>query len=223
MAMGGLPLVALFGIGAFAFFVQLAEEVLEGETHGWDEAVLLAMRAPGDTSNPLGPHWLEEAARDITSLGGYAVLWLVSLAAIGYLLMVRERAEAVLVAVSVAGGTALNSLLKIGFGRPRPELVSPLADVFTASFPSGHAMMSAVTYLTLGVMLAQTQEKRRAAAFILAMAAIVTVLVGVSRIYLGVHWPSDVLAGWCAGAAWAMFCWVAAAWFDMRRRAKGRG
>lgn len=220
MAMGGLPLVVLFGIGAFASFLELAEEVLEGETHGWDEAVLLAMRVPGDPSNPLGPPWLEQAARDITSLGGLAVLWLVSLAAIGYLLMVRERAGAALVAVSVAGGTALNSLLKIGFGRPRPELVSPLADVFTASFPSGHAMMSAVAYLTLGAMVAQTQEKRSAAAFILAMAAILTVLVGVSRVYLGVHWPSDVLAGWCAGAAWAMFCWVAAAWFAMRRRAK---
>src|SRR5690606_34414750 len=118
--------------------------------------------------------------------------------------------EAFLVFVAVGGGQVLSSLLKLGIDRPRPDLVSHLMHVQTLSFPSGHAMMSAVTYLTLGALLAGMAPRMAIRAYVLSLAVLVTLLVGVSRIYLGVHWPSDVLAGWCAGFAWAMLCWLVA-------------
>jgi undecaprenyl-diphosphatase len=125
-------------------------------------------------------------------------------------MIVRKPAAALFVFVSVAGGQLLSSVLKLGVDRPRPELVSHLADVHTLSFPSGHAMMSAVTYLTLGALLARIMPNTALRIYVLGVAILATFLVGASRVYLGVHWPSDVLAGWCAGAAWAMLCWLIA-------------
>jgi undecaprenyl-diphosphatase len=109
---------------------------------------------------------------------------------------------------AVLGGVALNSLLKIGFARPRPDFVASAVRVFTASFPSGHATMSAITYLTLGGLLARIHPALRIRTYFMSLAALLTVLVGLSRIYLGVHYPTDVLAGWCIGASWAMGSWV---------------
>ena len=125
-------------------------------------------------------------------------------------MLARQRGAARLVAVSVGGGTALSSLLKLGFARPRPDLVPHAVEVYTASFPSGHAMLSAVTYLTLAALLARVQPRRRLRIYVLALAVLTSLLVGASRVYLGVHWPSDVAAGWCVGAAWALLCWLAA-------------
>jgi undecaprenyl-diphosphatase len=130
--------------------------------------------------------------------------------------MMRKRNAAVLVAAAVGGGLLLSALFKAGFDRPRPDLVSHLSQVYTTSFPSGHSMMSAVAYLTLGALLAQLHKGRAVQAFILAVAILITVLVGLSRVYLGVHWPTDVLAGWAAGAAWACLCWLVAQWFQKR-------
>jgi len=130
----------------------------------------------------------------------------------------RRRAAALLVLVAVAGGMLLSTLLKLGFERPRPDLVPHAVEVYTASFPSGHAMLSAVTWLTLGALLMRVEPRRRVKAFVLAMAVLTTLLVGASRIYLGVHWPTDVLAGWCIGAAWALICWLAALWLQRRGR-----
>jgi undecaprenyl-diphosphatase len=104
----------------------------------------------------------------------------------------------------------LSTVLKMGFERPRPDLVPHATRVYTASFPSGHAMLSAVTYLTLGALLARVQPNRRLKAYLIGLALCITLLVGASRVYLGVHWPSDVLAGWCGGAAWAALCWFIA-------------
>jgi undecaprenyl-diphosphatase len=134
----------------------------------------------------------------------------VTLAVIGFLVLLRRRSAALLVAVSVGGGTALSSLLKLGFQRPRPDLVPHAVEVYTASFPSGHAMLSAVTYLTLGALLMRVQPLWRVKFYILALAVLATLLVGTSRVYLGVHWPTDVLAGWCVGAFWALLCWLGA-------------
>ena len=205
------PLLSLAALSLFAWaFVKIADEVIEGETHGLDQAVLLALRSSQNPADPIGPGWLEEAARDVTALGGHVVLTFVTLATIAYLLMTRKGHAALLVVAAVGGGMLLSTALKMGFERPRPDLVPHAARVYTASFPSGHAMLSAVTYLTLGALLARVQPSRRLKAYLIGLAVILTVFVGASRVYLGVHWPSDVLAGWCVGAAWASFCWFVA-------------
>ncbi len=211
------PLLSLLALSLFAWgFVKLASEVIEGDTTTLDRTILLALRDAGNPADPIGPSWLEEAARDITALGGHVVLTIVTLATLAYLLMTRKGHAALLVAAAVGGGMLLSTALKMGFERPRPDLVPHAARVYTASFPSGHAMLSAVTYLTLGALLARVQPSRRLKAFLLGLAVILTILVGASRVYLGVHWPSDVLAGWCVGAAWASLCWFIA--LQLQRR-----
>lgn len=211
------PLLSLSACGFFAWaFMEVADEVREGETHALDSMLLLALRDPQNPANPLGPSWVEEAARDITGLGGYAVLTFLTLATLAYLLMAGKRGAALLVLVAIVGGMLLSTGLKIGFERPRPDLVPHAARVYTASFPSGHAMLSAITYLTLGALLARVEKSRRTSAFFMGLAIVVTLLVGISRVYLGVHWPSDVLAGWTVGAAWAALCWFIA--LQLQRR-----
>ena len=214
----------IFIVAASSFlFLKLVSEMREGETLAADEAILLALRDPSDPSNPIGPPWIEVMFRDLTSLGSPSVLALVTIAAVGYLWLDRKRGTALFLVLAVLGGAALETLLKLGFARPRPELVSHLVDVNSFSFPSGHATMSTVTYLTLGVLLARVQERRRMKLYLLTVATLVALLVGVSRIYLGVHWPTDVLAGWCIGAAWALVCWLAATWLQRRGAIEGSG
>jgi undecaprenyl-diphosphatase len=190
-------------------FVEIVDEVGEGEVRWFDEGVLMALRT-GDPADPIGPRWLEATVVEITALGGFGVLALVTLIAIGYVLVQGKWGAALMLLVATLGGTAISEGLKIGFARPRPDLVAHAVDVTSMSFPSGHAMLSAVTYLTLGALLARTHAKRRERAYILSAAVMLTLLIGASRVYLGVHWPTDVLAGWCLGAAWALLCWFAA-------------
>ena len=212
-----VPLLSLAALSLFAWaFVEIADAVTEGDTHALDRAILLALRDGANLADPLGPSWVEEVGRDITALGGNAILTFVTLATLLYLLMTGKAHAALLLAVAVGGGMLLSTLLKLGFERPRPDLVPHAARVYTASFPSGHATLSAVTYLTLGALLARVQPNRRLKAFLLGLALILTILVGASRVYLGVHWPSDVLAGWCVGAAWASLCWFVA--LQLQRR-----
>jgi undecaprenyl-diphosphatase len=211
------PLISLAALSLFAWiFVEIAGEVIEGDVTRFDRTLLLALRSAGDPSDPLGPRWFEEAARDVTGLGGTTILTFVTLAAIAYLLMTRKRHAALLVLAAVGGGMLMSTLLKLGFARPRPDLVPHSARVYTSSFPSGHAMLSAVTYLTLGALLARVQPRRRIKAFFLGLAILLTIVIGMSRVYLGVHWPSDVLAGWCGGAAWEALCWFVA--LQLQRR-----
>jgi undecaprenyl-diphosphatase len=210
-----LILIALMA-GGLWLFLELADAVLEGGTRGFDRAVLLMMRTPGDLADPLGPGWMEELGRDLTALGGVGVLTLITLIVTGFLLLQGKSHAALLLLAAVGSGMLFSTLLKLGFDRPRPELVSHGSIVYTASFPSGHSMMSAVAYLTLGGLLARVQPHRRLKSFLLFTAALLTALVGVSRVYLGVHWPTDVLAGWTAGAVWASFCWLIASWLQGR-------
>ena len=215
-----LEISVLLSIGAIGgliwAFVSIAEEVMEGETRKWDEMLLLGLRDSADPSKPWGPLWVQEMARDFTALGGIAVLVLVTAAAIGYLLLVRKNHSALVVLLAVAGGQLCSTLLKMGFDRARPDLVPHGSFVTTASFPSGHAMMSAVTYLTLGALLASVHSPMRVKGYLLALALVLTLLVGLSRIYLGVHWPTDVAAGWAVGAAWALLSSLAMRWLQKR-------
>ncbi|HJX28932.1 MAG TPA: phosphatase PAP2 family protein [Thermoanaerobaculia bacterium] len=206
-----LPLLLLVLVaGGVWVFAELAEEVREGDTVNVDRAILLSMREPDDLSDPLGPRWLEETGRDFTALGSIGVLAALTLAVCGFLILDRKGRAALLVFAAVGGGFLGSTLLKEGFQRARPDLVPHGMQVYTASFPSGHSMMSASTYLTIAVLLARVQKRRRLRAFILFLAALLTLLVGLSRVYLGVHWPTDVLAGWTAGGVWALLCWAAA-------------
>lgn len=197
-------------------FLGLADEVAEGETHAFDTRLLLALRSPADPSDPLGPGWIEELGRDITALGGIGVLTGLTLAVAGFLWLQGNRGSMWLVLIAVSGGQAISMLAKHGFDRPRPDLVPHGMQVYTTSFPSGHSMMAAVTYLTLATLVARVQPTRALKIYVLTLAVLVTVAVGVSRVYLGVHWPTDVLAGWAAGAAWALGCWLVARWLADR-------
>lgn len=210
-------LVVLLLIAASLWgFGLLAAEVSEGGTRAWDESLLLSLREAGDPNDPVGGGNAEEAMRDLTALGGATWLILLTAATAGALALMRQGRSALLLLVAMAGGQLLSHGTKSFFVRPRPDLVSHEAYVQTASFPSGHSMMAAVTYLTLAVMLARATPSRRLKAYYVAVAALLTVAVGVSRVYLGVHWPSDVLAGWMVGAAWALLCYAVADWLGRR-------
>jgi undecaprenyl-diphosphatase len=199
--------------GLLYAFVELADDVLEGDTADFDSAVLLMFRADDDISDPIGPAFVEEMVRDITALGGVAIITLTTLSVLGFLLFTGKKRTAAVVLLATLGAMAVSSGLKEVVDRQRPDLVTHGAVVYTASFPSAHSMQSAATYLTMGALLAQVQKRRRVKAFILSIALITTFLVGMSRIYLGVHWPTDVLGGWTAGAGWAILCWMLAGKF----------
>jgi undecaprenyl-diphosphatase len=201
------PLAALF-LSAIAFFIflKIGSEMMEGETRAFDKALIYALRVPGHPNRPIGPAWLELAAQDITSLGSVVVLAFVTLAVAGYLALIVRRQDALLLLAAVPGGLGFSSALKAFYDRPRPDLVPEAVAHLNASFPSGHAMLSAVTYLTLAAILARAQSGRNVKAYLYGLALLTTAMVGVSRVYLGLHWPSDVLAGWCVGAGWAILC-----------------
>lgn len=210
-------LAILFGAAmALWVFIEVAESVAEGETHAVDLALLLALRADG-SADPLGPRWLEQTARDVTALGSPTVLSLLVLATCVLLLLARRYRSALLVFGATASGGIATRMMKLSFDRPRPEFVPQDIYIATASFPSGHAMGSAVVYLTIAALLARLIPGRRLKLYVLLVAATLSVLVGVSRVYLGVHWPSDVVAGWAAGAFWAIAWWLVA-WIVDRRR-----
>lgn len=210
-------LIALILVAAGAWgFVELAEAVGEGESAGVDRAIMLMLRRAGDISRPIGPPALESAMRDITALGGYVIIGIVTFTTMVGLVLAGRVRQAVMVLVAVAGAALLAEGLKDLIARPRPDLVPHGVVVYTSSFPSGHATGGAATYLSLGALLARFEPQRRLKVFTLTMAVVITVLIGVSRVYLGVHWPSDVLGGWTLGASWALLCW-AIAWRLQRR------
>ena len=200
-------LVAFLAIALLAFvFVGIASEMAEGDTLAWDRLILTALRSTGDASDPIGPAWLLKSMRDLTALGGVSVLTLVTTLVTFYLAASRRVGLALFVAMSTIGGAIGGTVLKALFLRPRPSIVPHLVDVDSLSFPSGHALNSAVIYLTLGALLARAEARRTVRIYVIGVAILLTMLIGISRVYLGVHYPSDVLAGWCAGAAWAALC-----------------
>jgi undecaprenyl-diphosphatase len=211
-------LLALLALTSLAWgFIALAGEVREGDTQAFDQHVVDALRNPDNPHMPRGPRWLAEAGRDITSLGSAAVLTLMTLAAAGYLALRRQPSAMLLMLLAVISGAAVSGSLKRFFERPRPAVGSALAEVFTSSFPSGHSMLSAVVYLVLGTMLARMECRRAIKIYFIGVAVLLATLVGLSRIYLGVHYPSDVLGGWTAGLAWAIVWWFIARLFKQRK------
>ena len=202
---GHLVLAAMLAVVAGTWgFVELLDEVKEGDTRRFDEWLITWLRLHE------GPAWLQEVGRDMTALGGVAVLVMMTLAVAGYLQLSRRYHAMWLVIIATSGGLVLSTVLKHFIDRDRPSLVEHRSIVYTSSFPSGHSMLSAVVYLTLGSLLARIMPGRVLKLYFLLLAMMLTFLVGVSRIYLGVHWPTDVLAGWCGGLVWALLCWLVA-------------
>jgi undecaprenyl-diphosphatase len=195
-------------------FFALASEVMGGDTNALDTRILLALRKADDPSRPIGPSWIENPMLDLTALGGSTVLGLVVCAVAGFLALQTRYRTALVVLLTAASGELANMVMKHIFLRPRPDVVPHLRDVTTTSFPSGHAMESAIVYLTLGAMLMRIAERRVTKIYSIGMAVFVTFLVGVSRVYLGVHYPTDVIAGWMFGFFWASICWLVARHFE---------
>jgi undecaprenyl-diphosphatase len=199
------------GIGCLLLLVvfsKLASEVFAGETQSFDRRLLLALRDPTDPSQPIGPVWMVSAALDITALGSATVLGLTVFAVAGFLLLQGLWRRALFVTIASLGGWFINEALKELFQRARPDIVPHLREVMTMSFPSGHAMQSAVVYLTLGALSMHIAQRRLTKFFCMSVAMLATALVGASRVYLGVHYPTDVLAGWLIGLSWALLCWM---------------
>ena len=209
--------------GGVALFVELADDMGEADGRAFDRAVLDGLRPHADPRDAWGPTWVEEAMLDVTALGGIAVLVLFAIAVMGFLLIQRKHLSAVMLPIGLAGGVTLSEVLKDAFQRDRPPAEFAAVETINASFPSGHALLATVFYLTVGVMLARTMARKRVKAYVIGAALLLAVLVGSSRIYLAAHWTTDVLAGWSLGAAWAMACWLAAYAIERHQVKKAAG
>lgn len=200
------PLAAMLGTAALVLlFAIIANLFAGGVSDPFDRWILQSFR--DELGRATYPSRLAEAIRDVSALGSATVVSLICGTVLGYLTLIRKRAAALLVLAAIAGGAILNNVLKSTFERPRPDFIEPLASVSSASFPSGHATFSAITYLTLAALLARTTPQLRQRLYAIAIALLLTILVGITRVLLGVHYPTDVLAGWCVGAAWSLLCW----------------
>ncbi|OYW99052.1 MAG: hypothetical protein B7Z14_13050 [Bosea sp. 32-68-6] len=190
-------------IAAAFVFLALALFIASGRSFAFDRSIVLLFREAGDPSMPIGPAWLREAVRDVTAFGSTVGLGMMTIAAGLTLWLCRHRHLAVGLALTVIGATAVSTALKILIGRDRPDIVEHAALTFTASFPSGHAFLSAVTLLSIAGFVGLAARRDDITRLCLVLAWGMIVMIGVSRIYLGVHWPTDVIGGWCLGIAWS--------------------
>ena len=209
----GAALVAAVAVLAF---IKLAGEVREGDTDALDTRLLLLLRRPEPPHAPVLPGWVTEVMRDLSALGGGGVVVCVVAAVLGYLALQRRWAALVTTLAASVGGGLLSGALKLVYSRPRPDAILQLSQTASPSFPSGHTIESTVVYLTLGAMIAHLTPTVGGRIYVLAVSMAAAGLVGISRVYLGMHFPTDVLAGWAVGLAWALLCWVVA------RRVAGR-
>lgn len=197
------PLWLLLGISLVLLLtLKFASEVSEGDTLAFDKAILIAVRGATDGHGPASDT-LRRLMLDVTTLGNNGMLAMVALLAVGFLIAAGKMRLGALLGAGILLGSAASAVLKLAYDRPRPDVVAHLVDVQTASFPSGHAMNSAVVYLTMAALLARGQKKHGPRIYILGVGIMLTLMIGLSRIYLGVHWPTDVLVGWIFGASWA--------------------
>ncbi|HEX2852965.1 MAG TPA: phosphatase PAP2 family protein [Opitutaceae bacterium] len=205
----------VFVLAVWTFF-EMVGGAVPGRYLELEAKILRGFRQPGDLSRGIGPQELGDMVRDVTALGGVAVLTLVVIVVVGFLALRGRFRALVLILAATISGVLFTDAMKSVVARDRPQVVPHLVEESSLSFPSGHSMMSSVVYLTLGSLLAQTMARRREKFYIVAVAVLLTLLVGVSRVYLGVHYPTDVLAGWSAGVAWAILFWGIAWWLQRR-------
>ncbi|MBI1196342.1 MAG: phosphatase PAP2 family protein [Phenylobacterium sp.] len=203
--LAGMALAA----GALWAFLTLGGEMLEGETGDVDRRLILMFRTPGHPDDPIGSRGIEEAVRDVTALGGTTLVTVVTVVAVLAFAFHRRWRHAAVMAGAVLAAWASSNFTKAFYHRPRPDLVPHEVYVYSGSFPSGHSTLSAATWLTLAMLIASLETRRRTKALVYVVAGVILAGVGVSRVYLGVHWPSDVLAGWCLGSMWALAGWLA--------------
>jgi undecaprenyl-diphosphatase len=209
----------LIGLGAcilIFIFLALAGEVMEGETLAFDKKIVLSLRKPDDPSQPIGPAWITSVLVDLTALGGPVLLGLVVFSVVGFLLLQKRYWTAFFIFLTCGSGELVGYAMKSAFLRPRPTIVPHLREAFNSSFPSGHAMQSAIVYLTLGAVLMRIVEGRLTKIYTMGLAMLLTSLVGMSRVWLGVHYPTDVVAGWIVGMFWASVCWLIAQHYEGR-------
>ena len=183
-------------------FALVVTTVLGGRSGQFDAAGLRLWRT-GIDLHPRGAPWLSEAVRDYTALGGVLLRHIVAIGALVALLFLRLRREAMLLALTIVSGWAVNSAIKVLVGRPRPELVSHLTEAGGSSFPSGHSFNSAVVYIAIALAFAALSPRQSVRATVILAAMVLTGLIAFSRVWLGVHYPSDAIAGWLGGAGWA--------------------
>lgn len=191
-------------------FAAMAGLATSGNAQAFDEAVLRGLRNPADPSTPAGPSWLLPFAREMTALAGTPVLTVVTTVLAGWFAVRREWTLMAILLAAVLGETLLANGLKALFDRPRPDIVPHLVHATGKSFPSGHATSAAAVYLTMAALVASDVKNRAARAYVFSVAVILALIVGASRVYLGVHYPTDVIGGLSFGAAWAAIVWIAA-------------
>ncbi|MBO6640251.1 MAG: phosphatase PAP2 family protein [Roseitalea sp.] len=202
----------------YAAFIIVAFAVNAGWLADIDRRLVLSLREGSDVADPIGPPWFEDTASEITALGGYPTIILIAGLVVGALVLLRRSGAALFLVASLIGGTMLSSGLKQLFSRPRPDIVDHLDRTFTLSFPSGHATMSMLYLLTLAAIASRFVPSRAFRVYAIMAAVIVSILIGTSRVYLGVHWPSDVIAGWALGIGWAGTTWLVAHAITQRLR-----
>ena len=202
LAIEARVLLTAASVAGALFALLLAAGAATGGLHRIDRAVLVWLRGATDGAAGWRPV-LRAFMLDMTALGDPPMLTLMVLLVAGYLVAARRRRLAAMVVASTALGAATGSLLKEVFARARPDVVTHLVEVRSLSFPSGHAMQSAVIYLTLAALIARSERRHAERIYVLGAAIALVLLIGGSRLYLGVHWPTDVLAGWTIGASWA--------------------
>lgn len=205
--------VAVFAIiiGILGFII-LAGFVSRGSTSHFDMQILKSFRYSDDLARPIGPEWLFEVMRDITSLGGSTMVFLITLFVVGYFILKKQYSMLFLILAAVIGGAVMDLELKVLFSRIRPQIIPNLIPEKSFGFPSGHSMMSTIIYLSLASLIARLQMRRIDKIYIISVAVFLSFMIGISRIYLGVHYPTDVLGGWSLGLAWAALCWFIA-WY----------
>lgn len=209
----------LLATTCLAVFLVLALVIVSGKSLAFDERLVLLFREAGDPRRLLGPAWFHEAMRDLTAMGSVVGLGLMMIVACVTLWLCDRRHLATGLLATVVSAQIASTLLKIAIGRERPDIVEHAALTFTASFPSGHAFLSAAVLLSIAGFVGLASRRAGIERFCYVFAVLLMLAIGTSRVYLGVHWPSDVLGGWLLGIAWSS---LATLWFG-RALAPGAG